>query len=109
MIVSLFVNFQIGQLNSSQTSVAVHYCTPKCPKHIAIPEYFALFNDYKRAGEVYLPIHWNIYHSLIYKNGMAADCIGCGQCERRCPQHLPIISLLKEFSTALDGRTGHDY
>ena len=86
-----------------------HYCVPGCPKKICIPDYFRLFNDYKRAGEVYLPIHWNIYHSLISKNGMAADCIGCRQCERQCPQHLPIVQYLKEFSTALDFRTGHDY
>lgn len=86
-----------------------HYCVPGCPKHICIPDYFSLFNDYKRAGEVYLPIHWNIYHSLISKNGMAADCVGCRQCERQCPQHLPIVQYLKEFSSALDFRTGHDY
>ena len=76
--------------------------------NISIPDYFSLYNDYKRSGEVYLPIHWNIYHSLIAAHGMAKDCIGCGQCEERCPQHLPIISYLKEFSDCLDGRTHHD-
>ena len=35
-------------------------------------------------------------------HGRAADCIACGQCEGVCPQHLPIISLLKEASAKLN-------
>ena len=30
------------------------------------------------------------------------DCIACGQCEGVCPQHLPIIDLLKDASEKLD-------
>lgn len=87
---------------------ACRYCEPGCPKHICIPDYFGLFNDYKRSGETYLPIHWNIYHALTHKHSMARDCVRCGQCEKRCPQHLPVMRYLAEFSSALDGRTGHD-
>ncbi|MCR5168638.1 MAG: 4Fe-4S dicluster domain-containing protein, partial [Oscillospiraceae bacterium] len=32
----------------------------------------------------------------------ASDCIACGQCEGVCPQHLPIIELLKEASQIFD-------
>jgi predicted aldo/keto reductase-like oxidoreductase len=36
------------------------------------------------------------------KHGKASDCIACGQCEEACPQHLPIIELMREASKMLD-------
>ena len=58
---------------------------------IAIPEYFALMNRSADAAE---------YTALTVENGKASDCIGCGQCEEHCPQHLPIIELLREVADA---------
>ena len=43
------------------------------------------------------------YKGLISQgHGRAADCVACGQCEGVCPQHLPIIELLKNASAQLD-------
>ena len=42
-------------------------------------------------------------HSWMYRmrtneRGKASDCIKCGACERICPQHLPVRSLLEEVA-----------
>ena len=73
---------------------ACHYCTDGCPMTIPIPEIFAVKNDEDRHKT------WDggnqKYRIATANRGKASDCIECGQCESACPQHLPIISLLKE-------------
>lgn len=79
---------------------ACKYCTPGCPMKISIPDVFRTVNTLRR-----YPDDWrakNYYTGLMSRSGRAADCIGCGQCEGVCPQHLPIIDLLKEASELLD-------
>ena len=67
------------------------YCTDGCPKNIAIPKYFSLLNaEYQEKGVEGWRPQQNYYRNLISEFGKASDCIKCGQCERKCPQHLPI-------------------
>lgn len=73
---------------------ACHYCTGKCPQHIAIPQYFGLMNVIKQLGESQFHNSRLYYNLLTKKHGKASDCIQCGQCEAMCPQHLPIIDNL---------------
>ena len=79
---------------------ACKYCTDGCPMHISIPDVFRTVNTLRR-----YPDDWrskNFYSGLISRSGKASDCIACGQCEGVCPQHLPIIELLKEAAGILD-------
>ena len=79
---------------------ACKYCTPGCPQNISIPDVFRTVNTLRR-----YPDDWrskNFYHGLTQRYGKASDCIACGQCESVCPQHLPIIQLLKEAAGQLD-------
>lgn len=79
---------------------ACKYCTPGCPMNISIPDVFRTINTLRR-----YPDDWrskNFYNGLISRSGKASDCIACGQCEGVCPQHLPIIDLLKEAAEILD-------
>ena len=75
---------------------ACRYCTDGCPKHISIPDLFAVMNTKQ--------IHhdWNAdyYYSEVHTapGRRASDCLECGKCEKVCPQHLPIRKLLKDVA-----------
>ena len=72
------------------------YCTDGCPKKIAIPKYFSLYNaDRQEAAEKGWTPQGTYYDRLIEDFGSAGDCIACGQCERVCPQQLPVIEHLR--------------
>ena len=77
---------------------ACRYCTAGCPKKIAIPEYFALYNNQKQFG--LLAGLATTYGNLTATHGKPQDCIGCKQCENHCPQHLPIVENLKLVAEA---------
>lgn len=75
------------------------YCTEGCPKKIAIPKYFSLFNsDMQEIKEKGWTPQGEYYDRLTGIFGKAGDCIACGKCEKVCPQHLPIIDDLKEVA-----------
>lgn len=80
------------------------YCTEGCPQHIAIPQYFSLYNeimheDMEKKGWT---VSFSNYAALTEKFGKAADCVACGQCESMCPQRLTIIEYLKNVSARFD-------
>ena len=81
---------------------ACRYCTDGCPQRIAIPDIFAARN----AKEIHKDWNSDYYYSEVCtaSGRRASDCLQCGKCEKVCPQHLPIRSLLqdvaKEFEKA---------
>ncbi len=67
------------------------YCIDGCPKQIPIPDLFSCLNskkNYDNNSDWYYELH-------THGKGKASDCIGCGKCEKVCPQHLHIRKLLK--------------
>ncbi len=78
-----------------------HYCTPGCPKKINIPEIFSAMNMqlvYENHGRA-----MNMYQEATQGvHAKASECIGCGQCERQCPQHIMIRRELKQIAEALE-------
>lgn len=73
---------------------ACHYCTSGCPKQIPIPEIFAARNEQLVRGR--LEKGTADYEAVTAHAGTASDCIACGQCERVCPQQIPVIQRLTE-------------
>ena len=77
------------------------YCCDGCPMSIHIPDIFRALNTARLYPGDNRP-------KMFYKNlvgagsGRAGDGIGCGQCESVCPQHLPVIELLKEAADTLE-------
>ena len=95
--------FKVAEIINSQITVpctACHYCTEGCPMQIPIPEYFSIYNEDMREHleEKGWTINFTNYDILASKQGKASDCIGCGQCEGVCPQHLSIIDYLKDVA-----------
>lgn len=77
------------------------YCTP-CEHGVDIPSCFMYYNqaytyDAKEtAGGVY---SWALNGSFSGGiPGFASACVQCGECEEKCPQHLPIRDYLKDVS-----------
>lgn len=88
--------------NTAIPCTTCRYCEKDCPMNIAIPDYFALYNSSKRAVTGNISSQFVYYLNLAVNHGKAGDCIGCGQCENTCPQHLKIPELLKDVSAAFD-------
>jgi predicted aldo/keto reductase-like oxidoreductase len=70
------------------------YCQP-CPSGVAIPDVFSAWNSAKMFGSKTGPA-W-AYRTFQIANSAGADqCSECGDCEPKCPQHLPITDALQK-------------
>ena len=84
------VMFRVEQIGCT----ACRYCTDGCPMSISIPDIISAINTKRKFPGDMRPQFF--YNGLVARTGKASDCIECGQCEGVCPQHLPIITILKE-------------
>ena len=78
------------------------YCQP-CPKGINIPKIFQAYTYKNVYGLTDLAKNtWNGYLTNEKNPGVHPDeCVNCGYCERKCPQHLQVRELLKKVSGVL--------
>ena len=78
------------------------YCQP-CPKGINIPKIFQAYTYLNVYGLTELAKNtWNGYLTNEKNPGVSpAECVNCGYCERKCPQHLKVRELLKKVEGVL--------
>lgn len=81
---------------------ACGYCVAGCPQNIPIPKYFSLYNKEKHNLGKGDSTQRASYETYAPDYGKASECIGCGQCETACPQHLQIIEGLKSVAEVFE-------
>ncbi len=78
------------------------YCMP-CPKNVDIPGTFAAYNR-KYSEGWFAAMRKHFMGTAARKNSAAAsECIGCGKCEKHCPQNIEIRARLKDAQKELEG------
>ena len=78
------------------------YCMP-CPKQVDIPGTFAAYNRCYQEGKFYGLKEYVMCTMLRKTSTAASNCVGCGKCEKHCPQHIPIREKLQESQKELEG------
>ncbi|MBP5305701.1 MAG: aldo/keto reductase [Lachnospiraceae bacterium] len=76
------------------------YCMP-CPKGVDIPGNFFFYNLTALDGKTAARFEYARAIGVRKEPAFASQCIGCGKCEKHCPQHLPIREMLKKADKAL--------
>ena len=78
------------------------YCMP-CPKGVDIPGNFKCWNTMYTESKTSGRKQFFQTVALSGEPAFASQCIGCGKCEKHCPQSIPIRQKLKEADRDLRG------
>lgn len=78
------------------------YCMP-CPKGVDIPGTFSAYNRLYTDGKITGLKEYFMCTTLRKSSSAASQCIGCGKCEKHCPQSIEIRKELKNAQNELEG------
>ena len=77
------------------------YCMP-CPQKVDIPGTFSAYNKIYSDSRFIGMKEYLMCTTLRKDSTSAANCIGCGKCEKHCPQHIEIRKELKNATRELE-------
>ena len=78
------------------------YCMP-CPKNVDIPGTFAAYNRRFQEGKFWALKEYAMCTAARKTSTAASNCIGCGKCEKHCPQGIEIRKHLQDAKKELEG------
>ncbi len=82
-----------GEINCT----GCRYCQP-CPVGVDIPRAFGIYNSLKNSGD---SASAKERFLKIPADNRPSECVSCGRCMAKCPQHLEIPALLKKINAEL--------
>ena len=78
------------------------YCMP-CPAGVNIPQCFAMYNNKFLFPSVQNSVRYYMQlEGVIAKPSLASMCKKCGQCEKHCPQEIPIMEKLDDVAKTME-------
>ncbi|MCL1849607.1 MAG: aldo/keto reductase [Clostridiales bacterium] len=69
------------------------YCMP-CPQGVSIPRIFSIYNHYRISN---FRIPFDNGYAAFDATEKASNCVQCGLCTEKCPQHIDIPTIMKEI------------
>ena len=91
---------QVREIINDSTAIPCtfcDYCADYCKKEIPISKYFSIYND-EMSSNVDQMLNFLYYNNYAERYAKASQCVGCGACEKVCPQHIEISSELEKVA-----------
>ncbi len=90
----------IVKANEKVGCTGCRYCMP-CPKGVDIPANFYYYNLMYIDKKTSARFEFAQNMGMRKETSFASQCVGCGKCEKHCPQHIEIRKMLKEADAHL--------